>query len=99
MSNPQQETKVELVTEAIEALVLATVVAHTSATPNIHHADVADARANVSFALRALLQPVLRVVTSEKIDEVHGVASTTLRKTKTEVVPYQGKGIEGMNLA
>lgn len=98
MSNPQQETKVELVTEAIEALVLATVVAHTSATPNIHHADVADARANVSFALRALLQPVLRVVTSEKTDKI-GDISTTLRKTKTEVVPYQGKGIEGMNLA
>ncbi len=65
MSNPQQETKIELVTEAIEALVLAQVVALREG----HSAmgQVVDARRAVSEALRELLTPTLRVVTMETI--------------------------------
>jgi hypothetical protein len=66
MSNPQQETKIELVTEAIETLVLATVVATLpSRNPEeqrANHQNVVDARVTVSNALRELLQPTLRVV-------------------------------------
>jgi len=66
MSNPAVETKIELVTEAIEALTLATVVATLPSRnpeeqrPN--HQNVVDARATVSSALRELLTPTLRVV-------------------------------------
>jgi hypothetical protein len=66
MTSPQEETKIELVTEAIEALILATVVVTLPArNPEEHranHRNVVDARVTVSNAFRALLQPTLRVV-------------------------------------
>jgi len=65
----QQEIKIELVTEAIEALVLATVVATTNySTPHanaINHQLVFDAREVVRKALRELLTPTLRVISPE----------------------------------
>jgi len=94
---PAQQTKIELVVEAIEAMTLAQVVA-TSPVPHGDRAmavkNVADARECLAKALAEFLQPNLRIV--ERIDKV-GEASTTLRKT--EVVPYEGRGIDGMNLA
>jgi hypothetical protein len=97
MSNPQQETKIELVTEAIEALVLAQTVClqHPGV---VMHKQLTDARSCLRDALRTLLTPTLRVVTNEKIDVV-GEASSTKRKIVAETVPYGGKGIDGMNLA
>lgn len=58
------ETKIELVTESIEALVLATVVAATGADKNraMNHQNVLDAREVVASSLKALLTPTLRVV-------------------------------------
>lgn len=57
-----QATKIEQVTEAIEALVLATVTAHVLPdTPNkLQH--IVEARAEVACALMELLRPALRVV-------------------------------------
>lgn len=70
MANPAQETKIELVTEAIEALVLATAVA-TNINLNLNpverranHRNVVDARDLVRGALKELLAPTLRVVAS-----------------------------------
>lgn len=84
-------TKIEIVTEAIEALVLATVIAtqNTSSAHQreINHQNVLDARAIVSKSLRTLLTPTLRVVNG-----------TPPRIDLPENVPYGGKGIEGMNL-
>jgi hypothetical protein len=91
MPSRQEITKVELVTEAIEGLVLASVrLSGFSGSPTgspfeIAYKNVADARTNLAEALHSLLQPVLRVVTPPE--------------KRTEVVPYEGKGIEGMNLA
>ena len=67
MSNPQQETKIELVTEAIESLTRA-VVAHQAnpSDPRASFEQVQDARAEVSSALRELLTPTLRVMTGGK---------------------------------
>jgi hypothetical protein len=66
MANPVQETKIELVTEAIETLVLATVIAVAPArNPEEHranHQNVVDARATVSAAFRELLAPTFRLV-------------------------------------
>jgi hypothetical protein len=91
MSNPQQETKIELVTEAIEALVLAQCVLlrpghDTSSGPRAHE-DLLNARMEVHAALKELLKPTLRVV------------APTMGKTPETVVPYAGQGIDGMNLA
>ena len=101
MSNPAVETKIELVTEAIEALVLATVIAnaaHPGPQRKLFYENVVSARGEVASALRDLLQPVLRVVCTEKTDTV-GEVSTKLSRTVAEVVPYGGIGIDGMNLA
>lgn len=64
---PQQETKIELVTEAIESLTRA-VVAHQSnpANPRSCYDTVLDARAEVANALRELLTPTLRVYSGQK---------------------------------
>jgi len=86
MSNPAVETKIELVTEAIELLVLATAVALGSGDRAAHHQNVADARRSVHDALRELLTPTLRVFTNPT-------------PPIPETVPYGGKGIDGMNLA
>jgi hypothetical protein len=84
MQNPQQITKIELVTEAIETLVLATVVAQGSGDRAAHHQNILDARKTVHDALAMLLQPTLRVFTNEKkIDES---------------IPYGGEGISGMDI-
>ena len=71
MASPQVETKIELVTEAIEALTRA-VVAHQAnpANPRACYDIVRDARAEVASALRELLAPTLRVVTTEREDSV-----------------------------
>jgi len=66
MSNPQQETKIELVTEAIEALVLAEIIAVTHGGGSHFHEEVLIARTGVHDALKELLQPVLRVVSDTK---------------------------------
>ena len=89
MSNPAVETKIELVTEAIEALVLATVIAnaaHPSPQRKLFYETVVSARGEVASALRELLQPTLRVMTNDKMP------------VKPEVVLYGGIGIDGMNL-
>jgi hypothetical protein len=98
MSNPQQTTKIEQVTEAIEALVLAQTVAITSGGGSHFHEQILIARTELADALKALLTPTLRVVTTEKTDTV-GHISTKLSRTVAEAVPYGGKGIDGMNLA
>lgn len=66
MSNPQQETKIERVTDAIESLARA-VVAHQSnpMSPRACFDHVRDAREEVATALRELLQPTLRIVQKE----------------------------------
>lgn len=66
MANESQETKIELVTEAIEALVLATVVATLpspadGAERRTNHQNVVDARATVAKALATCLAPALRI--------------------------------------
>lgn len=87
MPNPTSsaETKVELLTEAIEALVLAQVVAITSrhiSTPATRLAlDVVDARANLSAALHEFTKPTLRVVGVEREERVGDIA-TILRHTE-----------------
>ena len=61
------ETKIELVTEAGEAVVLATVVVATGSDKDraMNHRNVVDARATVAEAFKVLLAPTLRVVDSE----------------------------------
>ena len=62
------QTKIELVTEAIEGLVLATTVAH--ATPHnahVHRQNIESARADVHRALLKLLTPVARVYSQDVI--------------------------------
>lgn len=105
MTNPQTETKIELVTEGIEALVLASVVAHAAhpgAQRALFHENVVSARADLHAALKALMQPTLRVVAATETVKQVGAISLTERTVKSElaeVVPYGGKGIDGMNLA
>ncbi len=56
------ETKIEMVTEAVEALVLATVTAHVLPdTPNKLEA-ISDARGDLARALKELITPTLRLV-------------------------------------
>jgi hypothetical protein len=74
MSNPQQETKIELVTEAIEALVLAQVVAVTHGGGPHFHEQVLIARTGVHDALKELLQPVLRI--ASKTDRIGNLSVT-----------------------
>jgi hypothetical protein len=85
VSNPKQETKIELVTEAIESLTRA-VVAHQSnpANPRACYDHVRDARAEVASALRELLTPVLRVVTTER-EQCVGAVTDTRRRVVAEV--------------
>lgn len=84
------ETKIELATEAIEALVLAVIVATAPASnpdeQRANHRNVVDAREIVKAALKELLAPALRVITNPT-------------PPVAEVVPFGGKGIDGMNLA
>lgn len=64
MTSQASETKIEIVTECIEALVLATVVATTSSDTNraANHQNVLDARGTLRHALREMLKPSLRVL-------------------------------------
>jgi hypothetical protein len=58
-------TKIELVTEAVEALVLASVIASKSADIGeaaLNMQNLRDARVVLSSAFRELLTPTLRVV-------------------------------------
>lgn len=84
MSSPAVETKIELVTEAIESLTRA-VVAHQAnpSNPRACYDHVRDARAEVANALRELLTPTLRVVCTERTDTV-GAISTKLSRTVAE---------------
>jgi thioredoxin-related protein len=62
MANPQSNTKVENVTEAIENLVVAVNVALKEPPPRNAYVSVKAAREEMAGALRELLQPTLRVV-------------------------------------
>jgi hypothetical protein len=79
MANPAQETKIELATEAIETLVLATVIATAPArNPDEHranHRNVVDARELVKGALKELLAPTLRVISNPKSPDPVGRAN------------------------
>jgi hypothetical protein len=87
-SNPVTETKIELVTEAIEALVLASVI---SASPEprfmaqrqANYQNVLDAREVLKGCLREFLQPSLRVVQSQRHSRA-GDLETTLTRTVAE---------------
>jgi hypothetical protein len=94
MSSAQDNTKIELVTESIEALVLATVISHASNGKQVgrHEAEtimqnITDARDVLRASLVELLKPTLRVV------------SDNGPRIPAERVPYDGMGIDGMNLA
>lgn len=80
------ETKIELITEALEALMLAQVVLCSGALDEHDRAmatkNLVDARAILSRAFKVLLTPTLRVL--------NGLPS--------EKAPYGGMGIEGMGL-
>lgn len=83
-------TKIELVTEAIEQLVLAQVIL-CSGTLSLHEQslnakNLVDARGNIAAALKELMTPTLRVL--------NGIEPPA----KPENIPYGGKGIEGMSL-
>ncbi len=58
------ETKIELVTEAIEALVLASVVGHGDPTTN--HYNIMEARRVLKGCLKEFLIPTLRIVTERE---------------------------------
>lgn len=67
MPNAAQEAKIELVTESIEALVLATVAATLPSASDgneraANHQNVVDAREVLRKSLRELLAPSLRVL-------------------------------------
>lgn len=70
MPSTSVNTKVEFVTEAIEALVLAQVVAVAPSRNEDERAlavkNVGDARAVLSKSLHTLLEPTLRVVTNNQ---------------------------------
>lgn len=86
--SPQQNTKIEIVTEAIESLVLAVVEAtrsHDAAASAANHQNVLDARQNVRDSLAEFLKPTLRVVEKVEIKE-------------QEKALFGGLGISGMNL-
>lgn len=98
MSHPMIETKIELVTESIEALVLASVIAATASDPDraLNHQNVLDAREVLKGSLREFLAPALRVVETTREDKVGNISRILTRR---ERVPYGGQGIDGMNLA
>ena len=91
-----QETKIELVAEAIEALVLATVIAVAPArNPDEHranHRNLMDARDNVRGALKELVTPTLRVVSNPLPAKFHVV-----KNPPVETAQFPG-GIDDMNL-
>lgn len=63
--SPAQNTKIELATEAVEALILATVVATTANNDNerkANHENVVAARSTLRTAFKELLTPTLRVI-------------------------------------
>lgn len=66
MSTPQIETKIERAVESFEALALA-IVANATAIDSKARAttfeDVQDAREECKGAIRAVLEPTLRVIT------------------------------------
>jgi hypothetical protein len=80
------ETKIELVTESIEALVLASVIAATAADADraLNHQNVLDARETLKGCLREFLQPVLRVLSSSTRDDSVGDVSRKTTKTVVE---------------
>ena len=82
-------TKIELVTEAIESMTLAQVILCSGALSDHDQAlntkNLVDARANLSEALKVLMAPTLRVL-----------SSTPAEAEPVEHIPYGGKGIEGM---
>ena len=73
---PSSETKIELVTEAIEALVLASVIAATAADKDraLNHQNVLEARATLKGCLKEFITPTLRVV--QRTDRVGEVSRT-----------------------
>lgn len=83
MSHPTIETKIELVTESIEALVLASVIAATAADKDraLNHQNVLDARETLKGCLRQFLAPTLRVVQVQRDDRVGDVNRTLTRTT------------------
>lgn len=75
MPSPSDETKIELVTEAIEALVLAVIVAAIPSPSDdseraMHHKNVVDGRAAVAKALATCLAPGLRIVASNRHKDI-----------------------------
>lgn len=81
------ETKIELVTEAIEALVLASVISATRLAPGsaaLNHQNVLDARHTLKGCLKEFLTPSLRIITER--EQRVGEASSTYRKT-VESIP------------
>lgn len=82
------ETKIELVTESIEALVLAQVIATNPACSeherHIAVKNVVDARECLSKSLREFLAPTLRIVQSEDCREV-GQMKRTITKTEANL--------------
>ena len=82
MASPVIETKIELVTESIEALVLASIIAATAADKDraLNHQNVLDAREALKGCLREFLAPTLRVVQSQRHSRV-GDMETTLTRT------------------
>lgn len=90
MSEAAKNTKIELVTEAIETLVKTCVAGQA---PNItgdaarrQFELVQEARIALADSLRVLLQPTLRVLDNPSLPPA-------------EKIPYGGQGIDGMNLA
>lgn len=88
MASPQENTKIEQLTDAIESLCLACsdgvlLQQHThpaqDKTPEMIAMNRADARAEVATALRDFLKPSLRVVT--EIDKSVGAIHHVTRKT------------------
>lgn len=76
------ETKIELVTEAIEALVLASVIAATNLATGdraLNHQNVLDARHTLKGCLKEFLTPSLRIITEH--ERRVGEISVTSRKT------------------
>jgi archaellum component FlaC len=66
MSTPQIETKIERVVESIESLTNAVVTLREKADDDRAHAmqEVTDAREEAKEALRAFLQPTLRIASA-----------------------------------
>lgn len=75
MSNPVENTKIELISEAIETLVAVTVAGQIrelrGEDARKQYELVREARSALSDSLRELLKPTLRVVGNEQII-IHG---------------------------